>query len=223
MKVAYICGYYSDTAEKTTGVKRPRNPPFYEAYMFCWAVKSGLYKHDFYIEREAAGRLNITNDNFHLVRPTFGEWAARRLPTFSTEPLLIIPVPSKGATPGQATYRSLEMAQQAFKDTPFAGSVFHGLRWNKKLPAAHEGGPRKRADILPLLDAMPGAEGKNVVLVDDLVVTGSSLLACEDKLTAAGAKVLGAITCGKSVYDAKEPPFKARTFEFVEEMADVHS
>ncbi|MEJ0076479.1 MAG: phosphoribosyltransferase [Alphaproteobacteria bacterium] len=220
MKVGFICGYYSDTAEKVTGVKRPRNPPFYEAWMFCLAVKSGEYHRTFYIEREA-GRLNIDDKNFNLVRPTFGEWAAKWAAQLSSDPLVIVPVPSKDGVTGADSYRSLKMAQDALAGTAYADSVFDGLRWNKQLLAAHEGGLRSRAEFVKVLEVQPGLDGKNVVLIDDLFTTGASLLACEDKLTAAGAKVLGAVTCGKAVYDAKEPPFKGRTFDLTEELADV--
>src|SRR6266446_6005845 len=80
MKLIHACGYYSGLAVKA-GKPRPRNPPFWEAYMFCWAVKSGEFHGNFYIERKE-GRLNITRNNFQLVRPTFGSWAAKNLPTF---------------------------------------------------------------------------------------------------------------------------------------------
>jgi predicted amidophosphoribosyltransferase len=225
MNVASACGYYSDFAVKATGVARPRSPPFWEAFMFCWAVKSGEYHREFFIDK-ANGQLSITKDNFHLVRPTFGEWAARKLPTFAKGPLLIIPVPNKVA-PDATTYASLEMVREAFKDTEYSDSALDALRWNKKLPKAHEGGPRKRADLLPLLDvrpeAKPALDGKQLVLIDDLVTTGGSLLACGDKLTEIGATVLGAITCGRAVYDLAEPPFGSREFELTTELSDYRS
>jgi hypothetical protein len=227
MKVAHACGYYSELAVKA-GKPRPRDPPFWEAYMFCRAVKSGEFHRDFYIER-AAGRLSINRKNFNLVRPVFGEWVAKKLLTFSVpvQPLSIVPVPSKDALAVAATYRSFEMAQQALKGTGYENCVLDALRWNKPLEKAHEGGTRKRADLLPLLDAKtdikgkPIVKGKQVVLIDDLVTTGGSLLACQDRLTAAGATVLGAITCGRTVYDDTEPPFGAREFELTAELSDI--
>jgi hypothetical protein len=219
MKVYWCCGYYSDYAVKVTGVARPRKPPFWEAYMFCWAVKSGEYHGDFYIERKA-GRLNITRNNFRLVRPTFGAWAAKNLTTFSNQSLLVVPVPSKAAIVGVETYASLKMAQQALKGTDYENCVLDGLRWTKKLQKAHEGGPRKRADLLPFLDVTSDVDGKQIVLIDDLFTTGGSLLACQDRLNAAGATVLGTITCGRTVYDTAEPPFKAREFELTDELSD---
>src|SRR5258708_6890823 len=111
MKVAFTCGYWSDRAGE-----RPRNPPFYEAYMYCWAVKSGGFHRDFFIDK-ADGRLNITRDNFHLVRPTFGAWAALKARSWTEEAISLVPVPSKSAVGDVATYGSLELVRDAFKGT----------------------------------------------------------------------------------------------------------
>jgi hypothetical protein len=220
MKVAHACGYWSDRAGE-----RPRDPPFYEAYLFCWAVKSGEYRFDFFIDR-AEGRLNITRENFGLVRPTFGAWAARKARSWLADgDISLIPIPSKSATGDVATYGSLELVREAFKGTEFENSALDAVRWTKKLPKAHEGGPRSRADLLPLLDVRQQARpsltaDKNVVLIDDLLVTGGSALACSDKLTVAGATVLGVITCGKAVYDKTDPPFGAKQFDLTKELSD---
>jgi hypothetical protein len=219
MKVAYICGYWSELAGK-----RPRKPPFYEAYLFCWAVKSGEHHYDFTIE-QSTGPLRITRNNFHLVRPTFGRWAARKARSWLEDgDMTLVPIPSKVATGDAATYGSLELVSEAFKGTEYENSILDALRWTKKIPKAHEGGPRSRADLLPLLsvreEAQPALNGKNVILIDDLLVTGGSALACYDKLTAEGANVLGAITCGKTVYDKTDPPFGAKQFELTKELSD---
>jgi predicted amidophosphoribosyltransferase len=219
MKIAHYCGYYSDFAVKVTGVARPRNPPFWEAYMFCWAVKSGQYHREFYVERPE-GRLNITKANFHLVRPTFRGWAAQKLPAFSTDPLVLVPVPNAEALAGVTCYRTLEMAKAAFEDTAYSECILDALHWNAKRQKAHEGGSRKRSDLLPLLSVKTDVKDKKIVLVDDLVTTGGNLLACYDRLAADGAAVLGAITCGRSVYDLNAPPFGQREFELTEELAD---
>ena len=190
--------------------------------MFCWAVKSGQYHRDFYIERPE-GRLNITKANFHLVRPTFGGWAAQKLPAFSTDPIVLVPVPSTEALANVDTYRTLEMAKAAFKDTAYSECVLDALYWNVKRQKAHEGGSRKRSGLLPLLSVKTDVKDKRIALVDDLVTTGGKLLACQDRLIAAGATVLGAITCGRSVYDLDAPPFGEREFELTEQLADYRA
>jgi predicted amidophosphoribosyltransferase len=190
--------------------------------LFVWAVKSGAHRFDFFIDRQS-GRVGITRDNFNVVRPIFGQWAAQRVKAFTKGAVLLVPVPNKAASPDVTTYRTLDMTREAFKGTAYEGSVTDALRWNEALKPAHEGGPRSRAELLRHLVLHQGADvkGKNIILIDDLVTTGASLLACQDRLIAEGANVIGAITCGRTVYDKKEAPFKARTFELTEELHDV--
>lgn len=63
-------------------------------------------------------------------------------------------------------------------------------------------------------------KGKKVVLIDELFSTGGSLLASSDALSAAGAHVLGAITCGKTIYDFNTPAFGSQEFELTKELFD---
>jgi predicted amidophosphoribosyltransferase len=221
MRVHSCCGYYSDFAVKATGVARPRNPPFWESYMFCWAVKSGQYKRDFYIIK-SEGRLDINKNNFHLVRPIFGEWAAKAIATFGEKSMYLVPVPNTEALENVSNYRTLTMVREAFKNTDYKDCALDGLRWSKQRQKAHEGGSRKREELLPLLIAKRELRDTNIVLVDEIITTGGNLLACLDRLTDAGAKVIGAVTCGRSVYDLKEPPFGARHFDLTEQLQDYH-
>jgi hypothetical protein len=221
MRVHCQCGYYSNYAEKVTGVPRPRDPPFWESYMYSWAVKSGQYKRDFYIIRPNGQRLDINRNNFSRVRPTFGSWAASVIDTFEENDIYLVPVPDTEALAGAKTYRTLEMVQQAFKQTALDERALDGLRWTQRRQKAHEGGSRKRKALLGLLEAKREVKGKNVVLIDEIVTTGGNLLASQDKLVEAGATIVGAVTCGLSVYDVKEaPPFKPRSFDLTEQLKD---
>jgi predicted amidophosphoribosyltransferase len=222
MKVHCCCGYYSDYAEKITGIARPRDPPFWESYMFCWAVKSGQHHRDFYILK-TDGRLDITRKNFDRVRPTFGEWAAKIVPTIANRPLYLVPVPNTEALISVSNYQTLTMVREAFHGTDLQRDAIDALRWNTKRKKAQEGGSRKREDLLPLLDVVSTVKGKNIILIDEIVTTGGNLLACQDRLVAAGAKVAAAITCGRSVYDLKDPPFGARSFDLLGQLQDYRS
>lgn len=57
-------------------------------------------------------------------------------------------------------------------------------------------------------------------MIDDLITKGSSLLASADVLEKASAKVLGAVVCGKTIYDLNTPHFGEQEFEFATELAD---
>jgi hypothetical protein len=70
MKVRFLCGYYSDLAHKQ---KKRRPEDYWDAYFFCWGVKVGAFKRDFYIHA-AAGKTRVTKNNFDLARRTFGKW-----------------------------------------------------------------------------------------------------------------------------------------------------
>ena len=219
MRVHCCCGYYSDFAARVTGVARPRDPPFWEAYMFCWAVKSGRFHRNFYIVK-SDGRLDITKANFNRVRPTFGEWAAKVITEFPERPLYLVPVPDTEALVNVAGYRTLNLVREAFKETEYEGQALDGLRWTKRRKKGHEGGSRKREELLQLLETKDDVNGKNIVLIDEIVTTGGNLLACSDKLVKTGAKVIGAVTCGRSVYDLDDAAFGARNFELTEQLQD---
>jgi len=197
---------------------KPRTEDYWNAYFYVWAVKVGKFRKNFYIL--TPNRLNITSGNFPLVCKTFGNWASEQLPKLSKAPPSLVPVPSKDALVGNETYRSLKMATESFKETPYANQVLDGLRWKKEAQKAHEGGSRKRADILPLLEASASMKGKRVVLVDDLFSTGGSLLAASDRLSAAGAEIVGAITCGRTIYDFKTASFGTQEFDLTSELSD---
>jgi hypothetical protein len=111
------------------------------------------------------------------------------------------------------------MTKEALKDTPLAGNVVGGLMWKQKLTAAHEGGARSRAILAPLLDVDASLKGKKVILVDDLITKGSSLLAAAEALTAAGATVIGAVVCGKTIYDLDTKHFGEQEFDLTGELA----
>jgi hypothetical protein len=214
MKVISYCGYYPDRAQNI----KPRTEDYWNAYFYVWAVKIGKFKKNFYIKTPSRG--NITSANFATVRKTFGNWAASQLTNLSTEARKLVPVPSKDALAAATTYRSFEMVTESFKGTSYASSVLDGLRWTEEAQKAHEGGSRKRNDLLPLLTAATATKGETIVLIDEVYSTGGSLLAASDRLVTAGATIAGAITCGKTIYDFNTPAFGTQQFDLTKELSD---
>ena len=217
MKARFICGYYSDLAHR----KQRRPEDYWDAYFFCWGVKVGTFKRGFNIH-DANGKTAITAKNFELARSTFGKWIQKSVVALGGggADVVLVPVPSKDGLTGAATFRTLDMTTEAVKGAQFAARVEGGLTWKQKLTKAHEGGSRSRALLAPLLAAEASLKGKKVILIDDLISTGSSLLAAADALTAAGATVLGAVVCGKTIYDLNTPNFGEQEFELTTELAD---
>jgi len=62
--------------------------------------------------------------------------------------------------------------------------------------------------------------GRQVILIDDVLSTGSTLLAAKEVLEEAGATALLAITCGKTVYDFQTKPFKRQVVELDDELRE---
>jgi phosphoribosylpyrophosphate synthetase len=204
MKVRFICGYYSDLAHK----KKERRPEdYWDAYNFCWGVKVGKFKHQFNIHG-LGKKTPITKSNFALARDTFGEWIEKSVPVLGGgSDAILVPVPSKDDVIGAANFRTLEMTKEALDGTRLARLIVDGLHWKASLTKAHQGGTRNRILFGQRLVADPKVKDKKVILIDDVITTGSSLLAAADVLKQQGATVLGAIVCGKTIYDLNTPHF----------------
>jgi phosphoribosylpyrophosphate synthetase len=215
MKVHFLCGYYSDLAHK----KKRRPEDYWDAYFFCWAVKVGTFKRQFNIHNDQ-GKTRITAENFALARRTFGQWIEKSVTALQAKDAILVPVPSKDGVAGVASFRTLEMTKEALQGTELAAGVIGGLLWKSKLTKAHEGGNRNRKVLAPMLSASDQLKGKQIILIDDVFSTGSSLLASEDVLKAAGCTVLGAITCGKTIYDLNTKHFGDQEVELTNELAD---
>jgi hypothetical protein len=117
---------------------------------------------------------------------------------------VLVPVPSKDGLVGASSFRSLEMVA-AHGSWPVAPV----LRFSEVLKPASSGGPRGREALRPYLrvsDAPPPGE---LILVDDIITSGGSLLASYDVLAAIGRPPTAAIVCGHTVSDSLLSAFGA--------------
>jgi hypothetical protein len=223
MKVYFISAYYSNKAHEEIS---PRKPDYWDSYKFVWAVKSGQYKYPFHIHSKN-GRIFI-NSTGSIVRARryFGDFIHRVIVRegLGTE-AIFIPVPSKDGITGKTTsYRSLQMLAQSVSHLDRRVAVIDGLRWTQLMPKAHVGGGgcKNVSYWKDHLQVKTNVAGRKVVLVDDVVSTGSSLLAAKEALEEAGAEVVFAITCGKTVYSFKEKAFKPQMFELAGMLNDFN-
>lgn len=218
MIVHFISAYYSEKAHKE---RAKRKQAYWESYLFVWAVKTGQFKTPFTISFRGGRDVKIGQNNIKRARGAFGQFITSTLEAESTSPdVLLIPVPSKDAVNTyKGAYRSLQMLGEAMANRTPPGIIMDGIRWTKALPRAHEGGAhRSRANLRQFLSVRTNVKGRNVVLIDDVLSTGSSILACKDVLEAAGANVLFAITCGKTVYDFTAKPFRRQSVDLQGEL-----
>lgn len=167
--------------------------------------------------------MRVHSGNISRARSAFGNFIASTLELEKApEDVWLVPVPSKdGLRTSMGGYRSLAMVSEALSDKKHFGVIRDALRWTKSLPRAHEGGAqRNRSFWLEHLHVRGDVSGRKIVLIDDVLSTGSTLLAAKDALEAAGATVIFAITCGKTVYNFDLKPFKRQQVELVNELRE---
>lgn len=221
MRVRFICGYWSKLTDQVLG-SRPAD--YRSAYLYVWAVKHGSYKSPFYIIKSDGKRTDITPNNFDIVRRAFGSFVEKRIleEGWDQEPLLVA-APSRCAVVGENGGRSSTMLREAMAHTPLAKSIFTDLRWTKRMKELNKGGERGREQAREHLVCATNVRGRRVVIIDDLLTRGGTLLASKDVLEAAGATVVGAITVGRTMYDRSIEAFGRQTFELTQELADFET
>jgi adenine/guanine phosphoribosyltransferase-like PRPP-binding protein len=215
MKVHFVCGYYSDLAHN----KKRRPEDYWDAYFYVWAVKIGSFRKKFFIHG-ADRKIGVTQNNFSVVRKMFGRFIAQQVQKDWGLEVDLVPVPSKDGIIGAAHFRTSRMLEESLVSTTFKGKSLKALYWSKELDKAHQGGSRRRDFLKEHLITDIELKGRKIVLVDDLLSTGGSLLASKDFLENQGATVLGAVTCGKTIYDFKTKPFGRQSLELTEELSD---
>jgi len=216
MKIHFVCGYYSDLAHEL----RKRTEPYWDAYFYVWAVKVGKF-HRKFLAHKRSGKVVITEVNFELVRRWFGDFISHtiRIENLPSDSLLV-PIPSKDGIVGVEDYRALNMLKEALRDNDFEENISDTIRWSEKIQPAHAGGDRSRQYLLERIVVGDDLKEKNVILVDDILSTGSSMLAARDACEAMGATVVCGIVCGKTIYDFETKPFGLQSIELDKELSD---
>jgi hypothetical protein len=206
MNVHFMCTYYSQWAHNNLA---PRSQSQWHSFKFCRAVKSKRINGTLIVPWRQAPEV-INTDNVARARWIFGLFIKRTLTTLGLASPVLVPVPSKDGLLGAQTFRSLEMVQESIADHgrwPVAPAV----RFTQALTPANAGGPRGREALLPYLSAAGRLPDGSIVLVDDIITTGGSLLACHDALAALDLPPVVAIVCGHTVSDSLLSAFGKHT------------
>lgn len=176
---------------------------------------------DFWVRGQDGAQHWIRKSNFANVRRWFGSVVEDSVKANGWDGALLVHVPSKNAITSAPMPRSLDMLIEAMAATNLAGLVTDALRWKATLGSSHEGGERRRRELSPNLVIKQSVAGHNVVLVDDLLTRGGNMLACKDVLEAAGANVVGGVTCGHTMYDRSIQAFGRQSVELTDELSDL--
>lgn len=209
LTVHYICAYYPASAHKDA----PPTQSQWDAYKFCIAVKSQTING--YVVLRGKTDLRIDSKNVHVARDVFGRLIMVLHKNEDMRADVFVPAPSKDSW-SEDRFRSLEMTAQSLAgktEIPIEGLV----RFTQELERASQGGPRSRRLLEDNMAVArpPHHDGERVVLIDDIVTSGRTLLATKAVLERAGYSVVTAITCGRTVYTV-EPSFELRSYELSE-------
>jgi len=197
MIVHFMCVYYSQWAHKNMA---PRSQAQWDAFKFCRAVKNRRINGSLVVPLRA-GPLTITEQNVGQARANFGRFIADTLGSMQGISPVIVPVPSKDGLLDAASFRSLEMIQESI--APYGNwSVAPILRFTQPLQPASQGGPRGREALRPYLRVSGTVPPGDLVLIDDLITTGGSLLPSYDALADVDRTPIAAIVCGHTVSDS---------------------
>lgn len=197
MIVHFMAAYYSQWAHKHLA---PRSQSQWHAFKFCRAVKNkhinGTLEFPWKEKPEV-----IAADTVGRARTIFGMFIDHAVSQIGAAKPVLVPVPSKDGLVNAPTFRSWDMLRESLAgNTP--RTIAPTLRFTEQLQPAHAGGPRGRDALAPYLNISHAIPDGPLILVDDLVTTGGSLLASYDALAAAGRTPVGAIVCGHTVSDS---------------------
>jgi hypothetical protein len=198
MQVHFMCAYYSQWAHTNLA---PRSQPQWYAFKFCRAVKKRHINGTLEFPWKA-GAETINAESVGRARWIFGYFIKSVLTELGLpEAPILVPVPSKDGLVGATTFRSLEMLRESV--APHGQfTIAPVLRFTHQLQPANSGGPRGREVLKPYMRVVEQPPDGPIILVDDLLTTGGSILASYDKLEEIGRAPVAAIVCGHTVSDS---------------------
>jgi hypothetical protein len=195
MIVHYMATYYSQWAHQNLA---PRSQDQWYSFKFCRAVKNRRLNGS--LTFPWVGNPEIINEgSVHRARAIFGEFIAHVITHIGVSDPILVPVPSKDGLVGVDDFRSFAMVREAAANR---WPVVPALRFTQTLQPAAAGGPRGREVLRPYLTTAQALPLGSVILVDDIVTTGGSILAAYDVLSASGRGPFAAIVCGHTVSDS---------------------
>jgi hypothetical protein len=163
------------------------------------------------------GPERVEENNAKRTRAIFGLYLAEVMQDHYPDAAMV-PVPSKDSF-GEGHFRSRLMVEEA-KPHSLTNMIMPIVRFNAELLPASQGGARGYDAVFPYLEVRAGVHPRAVVLVDDIVTTGGTLLATKDRLEERGFDVRAALVCGRTV-TTKEKAFFPRIFDLDQDEGQI--
>ena len=181
--------YYSQSAHNDIAA---RTQAEWDAYKYCGAVKS----------REINGyctvptNVRINRHNIGTARARFGEYLSGLLA--GRGDVFIVPVPSKDSW-NTAEFRSLAMLREALPN--LQNRLLPIVRFSQERERASHGGVRGYDAVYPHIAVQRTPGFRRVIVVDDILTSGGTILATRRRLMDAGHQVLFAAVCGRTTHE----------------------
>ncbi len=169
----------------------------YDAFKLVQALKGKPIK----------GYVTLKGRRFTTANPApaftiFGDWGASVLAKIGGTGYLA-PVPSASATTLEGDPKGASLAAAVANLAP-SYVALDTFCWQEAMPKSSQGGSRHQQTLFNNLKVRSGLEPQNFVLIDDVVSTGSHLLACARALRHFGHTVEHAIVAAQTVWN--HPP-----------------
>jgi hypothetical protein len=195
MNVHFMATYYSPWAHNNLA---PRSQDQWHSFKFCRAVKNRRINGSLVFPWQTGPEV-IDESSAGRARIIFGEFIKYVFDQTGIKDAVLVPVPSKDGLVSAHEFRSYTMVKEAAANRWI---VAPALRFTAALQPAAAGGPRGRELLRPYLAITQAIPAGSIILVDDIVTTGGSLLASYDILSTAGRPPTAAIVCGHTVSDS---------------------
>lgn len=210
--VHFVCAYYSQRAHETVS---QRHGQYWDAYKFCKAVKAGTINGRLTVPFKKSP-ITLTSENAAEARRIFGRIIVKRLQGMGISEAALVPVPSKDAlVGGSEDFRSFKMVRDSM-DGHKGFEVLPLLRYTREMAKASQGGTRDRQALFASTCVIQRTKRRPIILVDDLLTLGGSMLAARDRLQEADMPVECAFVAGRTVWDFLMKPFDNHTIHIDE-------
>lgn len=211
LKVLSCCTY--STAYRT------RTQEQWAALQFVRAIKGKPIKGYVHVPLPGGERAHLDAGSAAQTVRWFGIIASTRIAWRGDRPIALVPIPdARCALHTAAIPRARGLAEALAASLPQGKAcVLDVLRWAEVMPRAHASGgtrdPQELYSGLRLTTRTLPADGRDVILIDDVIASGGHLRAAAAFLVDCGARVLGAVCAGRAddTDAADADPFRVRT------------
>ncbi|HTR87148.1 MAG TPA: hypothetical protein VMI56_21880 [Reyranella sp.] len=204
------------TQEGTT-----RRQADWDAYKIIRTLKGKPFNG--YFELSIGGKnKKFENSNASEFLPVLFRAVGKQLKAIVPGPFELVPIPNSSASvkSGGNSFATLKYAQAIAGVVGAQASVSPALLWKVPKTSARDGGSRDPQVHCANL-AVVRKLTKPVVIFDDVMTSGSQMIAAHRMLRAAGAKILLGLAIGRTIHEPVKPVFKWREEEIETESRPI--